>query len=142
MVNFSAWIHNCNSHSLAALYLFLCFSVSVGSTMSFSLLGNSDHVVVSLSIEFPSNSQRDTLFYYIAYDYFLADWGSLCDHLRDVSWGDICKSVLLPLLGNFVSGSRLELTYLHSFTRLHSFQVLVLLPYGSQKSLFSFVSTE
>ena len=33
-----------------------------------SPLGNSDHVVFSVSIDFPSNSQQDALFYRIAYD--------------------------------------------------------------------------
>ena len=42
-------------------------------TMVFPPLGNSDHVVVSVSIDFPSNSQRDALFYCIPYDYSRAD---------------------------------------------------------------------
>ena len=57
--------------------------------MAFSPLGNSDHVVVSVSIDFPSNSQWDALFHHIAYDYSCADWDSLCDHLRDVPWKGI-----------------------------------------------------
>ena len=52
---------------------------------------NSDHVVVSVSINFPSNLQRDAPFHRIAYDYSCADWDSLCDHLRDVPWEDIFK---------------------------------------------------
>ena len=59
--------------------------------MSFPPLENSDHVVVSVSIDFPSNPQRDALFHRIAYDYSRADWGGLCDHLRDVIWEDIFK---------------------------------------------------
>ena len=46
------------------------------------------HVV---SIDFPTNSQRDALFYRIAYDYSLAGWYGLCDHLRDVPWENIFK---------------------------------------------------
>ena len=38
-----------------------------------SPLGNSDHVVFSVLIDFPSNSQQDALFYRIAYDYSCAD---------------------------------------------------------------------
>ena len=30
-------------------------------------------------------------FHLIAYDYSLADWDGLCDHLRDVPWEDIFK---------------------------------------------------
>ena len=59
--------------------------------MVFPLLGNSDHVVVSVSIDFPSNSQWDALFHCIAYDYSHADWDGLCDHLRDVPWEDIFR---------------------------------------------------
>ena len=52
---------------------------------------DSDHVVVSVSIDFLSNSQRDALFYRIAYDYSRADRDSLCDHFRDVPWEYIFK---------------------------------------------------
>ena len=59
--------------------------------MAFPPLENSNHVVVSVSIDFPSNSQQDALFHRIAYDYSHADWDGLCDHLRDVPWEDIFK---------------------------------------------------
>ena len=59
--------------------------------MSFPPLKNSDHVVVSVSIDFPSNSQREALFHCIAYDYSCADWDSLHDHLREVLWEDTFK---------------------------------------------------
>ena len=60
--------------------------------MTFLSLGKSDHEVVSVSIDFPSNSKRDaTQFHPIAYDYSCADWADLCDHLRDVPWEDIFK---------------------------------------------------
>ena len=59
--------------------------------MAFPSLRNSDHVVVSVSIDFPSNSQRDALFHHTAYNYSCADWESLCDHLRDVPWEHIFK---------------------------------------------------
>ena len=59
--------------------------------MGFPPLGNSDHVVVSVFIDFPSNSQRDAPFHRIAYDYSRADWDGLRDHLRDVPWEDIFK---------------------------------------------------
>ena len=54
-------------------------------------MGNSDHVVVSVSIDFPSNSQWDTLFHRIVYDYSCAEWDGLCDHLRYVPWKNIFK---------------------------------------------------
>ena len=59
--------------------------------MAFPSLGNSDHVVVSVSIDIPSNSKRDTTFHSIAYDYSHGYWGGLHDHLRDVPWEDIFK---------------------------------------------------
>ena len=80
MVNFP----DCDSHSPALLDLFLSSDASICSTMAFPPLRNSDHVVVSVSIDFQSNSKRDTPFHCIAYDYSHADWDSLRDDLRDV----------------------------------------------------------
>ena len=80
--------------------------------MAFPPLGNSDHVV-SVSIDFPTNSQQDAPFHRIAYDYSRADWDGLRDHLRDVSWEDIFKLGLLLLLVNFLSGYTLELMYIY-----------------------------
>ena len=91
MVNFPSGIPDCDSHSPALLDLFLCFDASICSTMAFPPLGNSDHVVVTVSIDFPTNSQRNTRFHRIAYDYSCADWDGLRNHLRDVPWEDIFK---------------------------------------------------
>ena len=65
MVNFSTRIPDCDSHSPALLDFFLSSDASIYSTMAFSPLGNSDHVVVSLSIDFPINSKWDALFHRI-----------------------------------------------------------------------------
>ena len=91
MVNFTTRIPDYDSRSPALLDLFISSDASICSTMAFPPLGNSDHVVVSVSIDFPTNSQRDAPFHRIAYDYSRADWDSLCDHLRDVPWEDIFK---------------------------------------------------
>ena len=56
MVNFPTRIPDCDSHSPALLDLFLSSDASICSTMAFPPLGNSDHVAVSVSIDFPSNS--------------------------------------------------------------------------------------
>ena len=88
---FTTWIPDCDSHSPALLDFFLCSDASICSTMAFPPLGNSDHVVVSVSSDFPSYSQQDALFHCIAYDYSCADWDALCDHLRDVPWEDIFR---------------------------------------------------
>ena len=91
MVNFPTRIPDCDSHSPALLDLFISSDASICSTMAFPPLGNSDHVAVSVSIDFPSNSQWDAPFHPTAYDYPCANWYSLHDHLRDVPWDDIIK---------------------------------------------------
>ena len=120
-----------DSHSSALLDFFLSSDASICSTMAFPPLGNCDHVVVAVSIDFPTYSQWDAPFHRIAYDYSCAGWDGLCDHLRDVPCS---KLVLLLLLVNFVSGFRLELMYISlienirsSLIHLHSFQLFVLL---------------
>ena len=84
MVNVSTGIPKCDSHSPALLDLFLSSDASICSTMDFPPLGNSDHAVVSVSIDFPSNSKQDAPFQHIAYNCSRADWEGLHDHLRDV----------------------------------------------------------
>ena len=100
------------------LDLFFSSDASICSTMAFSPLENSDHVVVSVFINFPSDCQQDALSHCIAYDYSRADWDSLC----------------YLLLVNFVIGFKLELMYISLIvsiksnpTHLHGFQWLVLL---------------
>ena len=90
MVNFPTQIPDCDSHSPALLDLFLS-STSICSAMAFPPLENSDHVVVSVSIDFSSTSQQDVSFHHIGYGYYCADWDGLHDHLGDVSWEDIFK---------------------------------------------------
>ena len=91
IVNFPTQIPDCDSHSPALLDLFISSDTSIFSTMAFPPLGNSDHIVVSVSIDFPINSKQDTPFHCVAYDYSRADWDGLCDHLRDVPWEKIFK---------------------------------------------------
>ena len=91
MVNFPTWIPDCDSHSRALLDLFISSYASICSTVAFPLMGNSDHVVVSVSIEFLSNSKQDAPLHCIAYDNSCADWDGLHDHLGDVPWEDIFK---------------------------------------------------
>ena len=91
MVKFPTQITDCDSHSPALLDFFLSSDASICSTMAFPPLGNSDHVVVSISVDFPTNSQQDAPFHRITYDYSRGDWHGLRDHSRDVSWEDIFK---------------------------------------------------
>ena len=67
MVNFPTRIPDCDSHSPALLDLFLSSDSIICSTMAIN------HFVVSVSIDFLSNSQRDAPFHRIAYDYSRAD---------------------------------------------------------------------
>ena len=55
MVNFPTQIPDCDSHSPALLDLFISSDASICSTMAFPPLGNSDHVVFSVSINLPIN---------------------------------------------------------------------------------------
>ena len=57
MINFPTRIQDCDSHGPALLDLFFSSDASIYSTMAFTPLRNSDHVVVSVSIDFPLNSQ-------------------------------------------------------------------------------------
>ena len=119
----------------AHLLLFISSGTSISSIMAFPPLGNSDHVVISVYFDFPSNSQGGTLFYCIAYDCCCSDWDGLSDHLKDVYGRISLNSVLLLLLVNFVSGLRLVLIYISlivsirsSLTHLHGFALFILLP--------------
>ena len=73
MVNFPTRTPLCGSHSPALLDLFISSNASICSTMAFPPLGNSDHAVLTVSIDSLSNSKGDTLFHRVAYDYSRAD---------------------------------------------------------------------
>ena len=93
MVNFPTRIPDSDSYNPVLLDLFISSDISICSTMAFPPLKNSDHVVVPVSIDFPSNSKQDAPFHGIAYDYSRADWDHLHDHLRDVPWEDIFEDI-------------------------------------------------
>ena len=114
---------------LFRIYLFLLTLVFVVQWFS-RHLGNSDHVVVSVSIDFLSNSKRDAPFHRIAYDFSRADWDSLHDQLRDVPWEDIFKLSASAAASEFCEwaqvGINVYISLRSSLTHLHGF--LVLLP--------------
>ena len=102
--------------------------------MTFPPMGNSDHFVVSVLIDFSSNSKWDGPFHQIAYDYSYADWANFYDHLSDVPWEHIFKAGASAAASEFSNGFRLEVIYISlivsirsSFTHLHDFQHFVLL---------------
>ena len=74
MVNFPTRIPDCDSCSPGLLGLSFSSDASICSSMAFPPLGNSDHVVVSVSIEVLPNSNRDVPIYRLTYDYSRADW--------------------------------------------------------------------
>ena len=82
---------NCGSHNAVLLDIFLFSDASICSTVAFPTLRNFDHIAVSVSIDFPSNSKPNAPFHCMAYDYSRVDWDGLHDHLRDVPWEDIFK---------------------------------------------------
>ena len=82
--------------------------MNICSTVAFPPLGNYDHVVVSVSIDFPSNSQEDALFHCIMTILLLI--GMILFIIWEMFHGRISLNlVLLLLLVNFVTGFRLDL---------------------------------
>ena len=69
LFNFPTWIPDYDSYSPALLDLFLSSDASICFTKVFLSLGNSDHVVFLVSIDFPSNLKWDALFHHIAFSY-------------------------------------------------------------------------
>ena len=68
MVNFCTRIPASGTPSPALLNLVISSDHSICSTVAFSPLENSDCVVVSVSIAFPSNSKGDAPFRCTAFD--------------------------------------------------------------------------
>ena len=85
MVNFLTRVPDCDSKRPALLDWFISSDASICSTMAFLSLRNSNNVVVTVSIDFPSNPKRDAFFHHKTYDYFLADLDCRRD-LGDVPW--------------------------------------------------------
>ena len=73
MVNFPTQMPDCDSYIPALLDLFFSSDASICSAMVFPPLGNSDHVFVSVPIDFLSNSKQDSPFHCMAYGCFCAD---------------------------------------------------------------------
>ena len=127
------------SHTVILIVLlFWIYFFLLTLVMAFPPLGNSDHVIVSVSIEFATNSQQDAPFHRIAYDYSCADWDDLPDHLRDVPWEDILKLGASAAASEFCEWVQvgLDLYIPHRKSpsphrkspHLHGFQQFVLLP--------------
>ena len=145
MVNFPTRIPDCDSHSPALLDLFLSSDASICSTMAFPPLRNSDHVV-SVSTDFPSNSQPYAPFHRIAYDYSRADWDGLRDHLKDVPWEDIFKVVASAAVSKFCEWVRVGIDVYIPHRKKSGRDSFICMVFSflycchsSWKSLFSFI---
>ena len=87
VVDFPTCISDCDTHRPALLDLFLTSDPELCSLGAF--LGNSDHVVVSVYVDFVVTSEKDAPYHRKAFDYRRADWDGFRDHLRDVLWNNI-----------------------------------------------------
>ena len=83
MFNFPSQIPHCDCYSPSLLDLIHSSDATICSTMAFPPSENSDDVV-SVSIDFWSNSKQNALFNRISCNYSCAAWDSLHDDLRDV----------------------------------------------------------
>ena len=86
MVTFSIMIPDFDFYSLSLLELLLSYDPNICSTVDFTRLGNSDQVVVSISIDLPSNFA--TFLHKLV---TMMAWDGLYDHLRDVPREDNFK---------------------------------------------------
>ena len=98
---------DCDCHSPDLLDVCISSNSSICATITFPPLGNFDHVVVSVSIDFPSNSKGDAPYHRTANDYSCVD----CDGF-----------VIIKEMFNGVQSIRWSLIHVHGF------QLLVLLP--------------
>ena len=115
LTNLLRWFHlllESLTVTLTVLPIWFISDSSICSTVAFPPLWNSDHVVVSISIDFASNSKGIAPSHLAAYDCCIVDWYGFCDHFRDVPWDNIFKLGASAVAAEFVSVSRLELMYL------------------------------
>lgn len=103
IVSFITRIPECDSQSPALLNFFLLFYLGIYSAVTFTLLGNYDHVTLPCFIYFPSYSKRDAPFHFL----ILVILNEMFHGRISLIW------VLLLMLPNFMTLSTLNL-YLNS----------------------------
>ena len=119
MVNFLTRVPDCDSKRPALLDWFISSDASICSTMAFLSLRNSNNVVVTVSIDFPSNPKRDAFFITKLMTIFLLTWTVVV--IWEMFHGRIfLNSVHLLLLVNFVSEYRLKLMYISPIANIGS----------------------
>ena len=109
IVNCPTRIPTCDSYCPALLDMFISSDSSICSTVAFLSLGKSDHVFVSAFVFFPSKCRK--------WYHFLLTILVLIGMVFVINQKMFLESLslimlLLQLLLNFVSGSRLELMYI------------------------------
>ena len=66
MINFPTHVRDCDSHNSALLIFFISDDAIICSVMSYAPPRNSNHVIVSVSIDLRSNSRHDAQFHRIS----------------------------------------------------------------------------
>ena len=119
MVDFPTRIPDCDSHSPALLDLFISSDASICSAMAFPPLGNSDHVVVSVSIDFLIKQNRMPCFMTCLMT-VLVLIGMVFVIIRKMFPERISLNSVSLLLANFVSWFRLELMHVFFILSIRS----------------------
>ena len=91
MVNFPTWFFDCDSHSPTILDLFFSYDVIICYPVDFPPQRIFDLVVVSVFIDSPSNSKRDTTFHHKVYNYSRANQDGVPNNMRVVPCEDVLK---------------------------------------------------
>ena len=112
MVNFLTWIPDCNSHG-PVLLTFFSSDPSICFIMAFLPFWNSNHVFVSVSTDFLSNS-KEVLPLFIAQimTILVLNWMVFVFIWEMFQWRISLNLVLLLLLLNFLSEYQFELMYI------------------------------
>ena len=116
MYNFLTGISDCDYLSATLLDIFLPSDANIYSAMASPPLGDSDHILVSVSIDILANYS--------------------CDHLTDVPWEDIFKLSASAAGNEFCEWVQVGIVVYISLalstrsrpTHLYGFQLLLLLP--------------
>ena len=87
---------------LSCLDLFLSFDTSICSGVE-----NSDHVIISVFINFPSNGNGGAHFYTTNLNFSHTHWNDLRDYFRNVPLVNIFKLGTSPAASEFRDWSRL-----------------------------------
>lgn len=123
-VNFPTGYPVCDSCNAAVLDLLISSDPSICSTVAFTPLRNSVHVVVVVFIYFQSYTKSNALFCCTVFSIYHANWDCLHDYLGDASCEDILKIaayVDVLCLDWVQGGTDIYIIYHKYLVKLHSF---------------------